>query len=131
MDTFLGENNTNYTLIDAFVERQYKLMKNGYNEYKAFELIEKELTENLTSVFFTDKEVSFRTVDIYSILDRAFTKINDETNSLYPIEVLLKLIYEKLYKNKNQGKNYLKNEKKEKNQGVEAIKNAQKKYIGK
>lgn len=47
VDTFLGENNTNYTLIDAFVDKQYKLMKTGYNEYKAFELIETELTENL------------------------------------------------------------------------------------
>lgn len=47
LDTFMGENATNLTLIDAFVEKQYKLMKSGYNEYKAFEMVETELANNL------------------------------------------------------------------------------------
>lgn len=96
------------------IKGEYELIPKEYTEKLINSSNQKELTENLTNIFFTNKEVSFRTVDIYSILDRAFTKINDETNSFYPIEVLLKLIYEKLYKNKNQGKNYLKNETKEK-----------------
>ncbi len=42
-------------------------------------------------------------------------------NTSYPIEVLLKLIYKKLYKNKNQGESYLKNATKEKK--LKTIKN--------
>lgn len=47
INTFNDTNTTNYTLIDSFVNKQYALMKEGYNEYKAFEIIEKELSDNL------------------------------------------------------------------------------------
>lgn len=103
------------------IKDEYELIPKEYREKLINSSNEKELTENLTNVFFTNKEISFRTVDIHSILDRALTKINDQNNTSHPIEVLLKLIYEKLYKNKNQGENYLKNETKEKK--LKTIKN--------
>lgn len=96
------------------IKDEYELIPKEYREKLINSSNQKELTENLTNIFFTKKEVSFRTVDIHSILDRALTKINDQNNTLHPIEVLLKLIYEKLYKNKNQGESYLKNATKEK-----------------
>lgn len=103
---------TDYLNIE--IKGEYELIPKKYIQDCVESSNQKELIENLTNIFFADKEVSFKTVDIYSMLDRAFTKINDQNNTLHPIEVLLKLIHEKINKNKNEGKNYLQHETKEK-----------------
>jgi SpoVK/Ycf46/Vps4 family AAA+-type ATPase len=80
---------------------------------------QKEFIYNLVQIFFADREISFATVDIYAIFDRALTTINDERNKIPSIEVLLKLIDKIIFKKKNRGKNYFDEIKKEKENTTE------------
>ncbi len=63
--------------INIEIKDEYELIPKEYREKLINSSNQKELRENITNIFFTNKKVSFRIIDIHSILDRALTKIND------------------------------------------------------
>lgn len=74
-DSYLGENYTNYTLVEAFAEQQYNLMKEGYTEYKAFDIVETKFARTLQNekndrAILEDLEISNRTRSLMDVFEQ-------------------------------------------------------------
>lgn len=75
IDTYLGINYSNHALIDSFVQKQYNLMKQGHSEYKAFEIVESELSSNLQAerrdrAILEDVALSNRTRSLMDVFEQ-------------------------------------------------------------
>ena len=52
IDTYINKNYRNPRLMDSFVNKQFNLMKQGFNQMRAFELVEKEMSSNIQAEKF-------------------------------------------------------------------------------